>query len=371
MTLSTNKRDSAIDALGGLMICFMIFRHCFMGTGLDKTFVGGVLTYYPLMFYMGWFFFKGGLYYNNSSTLSGTLIKGTLRLLIPYLVFSVLAIIIEIIVHGFIEGKPGISQIISDIPIYMKREGVVNCNAPLWFLVSFFLVRLFYAFSQTIHIPNYVVLTISLCSAFLLYRLDLPIGVYFENIALGLFFFSSGSLFKKKLYNNYVFYFSLAFYISFLCYSFIKRDIICEFRINSFSPYLPTVLFSLAGCISANNIFKRISKLQNRHLITIGRNAIVLFSTHFILIRLSFYLNSQLFHFSPLFYFALTIILLMISLPVVTHQFAYQRSQWMIGNDNNVAHGVILNNKVVFVSLLGIIIIMTYYVIHVYLSVTS
>ena len=166
---------------------------------------------------MGWFFYKGGCYFHDNS-LSETIAKGCRRLLVPYLCFSVLAIFLEVIIHGLLGNVAESKSIISEIPITLKREGAVSCNAPLWFLISLFFVRVFYAFFIRIRIPVLLISVISLICAFSFYRANLPIGLYFENISLGLFFFSTGYFLRNRQYNEPVFYSAAAFFILFLIY---------------------------------------------------------------------------------------------------------------------------------------------------------
>ena len=243
------------------MICFMIFRHCLLGTGLDATFAGGKLMNYPLIFIMSWFFFKSGMFFDHSgkTPISETARKSVERLLVPLLVFSAVAVVIECMVHGFLEGLSGVKSILHDIPSYLKREGCVASNAPLWFLFSLFFVRIFYAFAVRMHIPRLLVSVISFICAYGLFKSDLPIALYFENIAAGLFFFSMGDLLRDIQYTTPAFILSGIIYILYLRFAFCYHDITCEFRINTFVPYIPTIVFSLAGCIAINNLFRRIA----------------------------------------------------------------------------------------------------------------
>lgn len=360
-------RNFSLDTVGGIMICFMIFRHCFLGTGLDATFVGGKLTYYPLIFYMSWFFFKGGMFFDHSgkTSVSETIKKGMARLIVPFLAFSAFAIIIECMVHGLLEGLSGVKSTLYDIPSYLKREGCVAGNAPLWFLFSLFFVRVFYAFAIHLHIPRLLVSVISLISAYALFKADLPIALYFENIAIGLFFFSTGNILRDIQYTDPAFILSGILYTAYLLFAFCIHDITCEFRINAFVPYIPTIVFSLAGCIAINNLFNRIKSLNFNRLSKIGKSSMNYFTTHFIIIGTFGYLNRQLFHLNSLLFFILTIILLLLLLPPINRILSQDGFGWLNGKGLDHGGTIAVSERTATIGILVIIAAMAGYVISV------
>ena len=330
-TKQFKERDHSLDALGGLLIIFVIFRHCLCADGtIDSTLEG--LCYYPLLFYMAWFFFKGGMFYHGKS-LSQTIVKSVERLGIPYLVFTLLAIVVGISLYGILAGIDGVRQFLAGIPVHLKREGAVEFNAPLWFIFSLFFVRIFYAFSHEIHIPSYVISVISLLCAWGLYRASLPIGVYFENIALGLFFFSLGDLMKDVQYNKYVLWASLLYYVIYLTYCLIDKQVIGEFIINTHTPYLPTVIYYIAGIVVFDNLFRSFTKLQAKFLISIGEDSIVYYTSHFIILSSVLLLNDYVFGLNNVCRFIVLIISMVILLPLIAKLFSVPKFKWMTGND--------------------------------------
>ena len=123
------------------MILFMILRHSLVDTVKDTIF-GGVIAYYPLLFFMAWFFFKGGMYYREES-LATCISKGITRLLVPYAVFSVIAVIVAMIVRGCLSGVSGVLQ---NTRISQKRgRSRVQCTAlvPALFIPDPGLLHLF------------------------------------------------------------------------------------------------------------------------------------------------------------------------------------------------------------------------------------
>lgn len=274
------------------MILFMILWHCLVGAVKTSIF-GSVLVYYPLLFFMAWFFFKGGMYY-KSEPLSACIWKSIDRLLLPYFFFSLISVVVALFVRGLVSGFPALSEVLNNIPKYIKLEGAVECNAPLWFLLTLFLVRIFFSFSQNLKIPAILVALVSLLSSLGLYLANLPIGLYFENIALGLFFFSLGYIFRDLQYKSSIYYISLAFYCVFLVYCFIDRSVIGTFNNNTLTPYLPVILFFIAGCIVVNNIFTKHKNLQIDFLSRIGEDSMLYYLAHFIIIISLVYIRDNL-----------------------------------------------------------------------------
>lgn len=130
----------------------MIYRHCLLAGGLLSPLIENTVFNYPLMFFMAWFFFKAGMFHRDT-VLQKVFNKAVGRLLVPYIVFSIIAIVIIGLNHFALEKVSGFVGVIKDVPIYLKREGAVICNAPLWFLLSLFFVRLFFSLLTKLRIP--------------------------------------------------------------------------------------------------------------------------------------------------------------------------------------------------------------------------
>lgn len=325
-------RDRHIDTVGGIMILFVLYRHCLLATtSLESTLWGSAITYYPLLCYMAWFFFKSGMYFKEKEPLADSVKKGLVRLMIPYFCFSALAVIISLAMNGILFGSSGIHNVISEIPVHLKREGAVVCNAPLWFLLSLFLARAFFSASLRLHVPVWCTAIVSLAFAFGLYHWDLPVGMYFKNIALGLFFICIGFLLKDLQYSRAAFITSIIVYIGYLVYCFCSRSVIGEFIINQHTPYFPTVVFYVAGCILFNNLFKRIGWLNGKWLSDIGKDSMIFYVTHFIIIDIIVTLDKAVFHLSDWPLFLLLILALAITMPLFAKLFASPRFKWMMG----------------------------------------
>ena len=328
-------RDNAIDCVGGIMILFMVYRHCLLAGSLLPESIENSILCYPLLFFMHWFFFKGGMYYHETE-LHVELKKSFDRLLLPYLAFAVIAVALSAIAHLACEGVSGVKEVILGIPSYLKKEGTVLDNAPLWFLLSLFFARVFFSFSRKLRIPAWIVATVAFAAGWVQSAASLPVGLYFGNIALGLAFFSLGYILKDKQYEKPFFIGATILYFGLLILWFATGKVSSDFRTNAHSPYLLVSVFSLAGCLFFNNQFKRVTALQNKHLAFIGEHSLIIYVTHFIFLSLITYLNGRFHLLDGRMTFLVSFVLLVIVfpfllLPGLVRFFNKPNWKWMIG----------------------------------------
>ena len=94
------KRDASLDSVAGLLIIYMILIHIFQWSDLRDV----IHSYWllPLSFFMSWFFYKSGMFYKDK-TCKELLVGGGKKLLIPYVVFSLVGHILQC-VKMFMEG---------------------------------------------------------------------------------------------------------------------------------------------------------------------------------------------------------------------------------------------------------------------------
>lgn len=62
---NTKSRDESIDVISGILIFYMIIRHCMQRTSLQESYIYESIKY--LTFFMPWFFYKSGMFYNKAS----------------------------------------------------------------------------------------------------------------------------------------------------------------------------------------------------------------------------------------------------------------------------------------------------------------
>ena len=99
------------------------------------------IVYFPyLHFFMPWFFYKSGQFFKKRDYC--TLIKKDIRkLLLPFFVWSIIGYLFYLILCYF-DGDLSFRNIGYRVLKTFWLEGFVQLNRPLWFLYSFFMVRL-------------------------------------------------------------------------------------------------------------------------------------------------------------------------------------------------------------------------------------
>lgn len=274
------KRDYSIDLVGGILICHMILGHCILMSNTYNLSFTKCLNF--LYFFMPWFFYKSGSFFHSET--SRSIIGGACkRLLLPFIIFSIVGHLFEILNIAF--SKDISFQLSNLIPIKsLIIQGSIPANLPLWFLLSLFIVRiisnlLFKISSSSLFIGLFA--CIFMCFAFLLFYNNVKNPLYLSNICTGIFFFLMGNLMKEIQYHTFSFIISIVGYLSFC----ICGLTIVDMRLNELhkGSYLFFPLASIFGIILINNLVKRLN-IRNKVLEFIGKNSMDFYVLHWIII---------------------------------------------------------------------------------------
>lgn len=128
------SRDSSIDIVAGCMILVMIVNHILQNLSMTDSWLNDILMLFS--FFMPWFFFKGGQFYKYEK-FPVAVNKGSRKLLVPYVIYVIIGIAVGLIITE--------SDTFSYLVLSLKewcRYAAPSGNLPLWFLFSFFCVRL-------------------------------------------------------------------------------------------------------------------------------------------------------------------------------------------------------------------------------------
>lgn len=154
---TSSIRDSSIDIAAGLMILVMIINHTLQRTGYHNVILEQFLMLFS--FFMPWFFFKGGMFYRQEDVKT-TFHKGCKKLLQPYFVYNIIGVIVTFIVVVGTGENDIVGYLVQSINEWI-RYGAPFGNLPLWFLFSFFVVRLLTSLYSTYRISPLVVAVIT------------------------------------------------------------------------------------------------------------------------------------------------------------------------------------------------------------------
>lgn len=137
--MEANTRYGYLDSVAGLLILHMIAFHIFRG---DVYGTRAEECMRPLSFFMFWFFYKSGMFF-KPRTCYEVLRKGWEKLLVPYLVFSIVGFLVWCLIQTVISGFDILSFSEQAI-LEFAYAGTLPGNVPLWFLPSLLIVQILF-----------------------------------------------------------------------------------------------------------------------------------------------------------------------------------------------------------------------------------
>lgn len=265
------RRDSSLDFISGILIVYMIFLHILQWSHLSIEVYSKVL-----FFFMPWFFFKSGMFSNNAErkdkkSFKDYFIKCFKRLLVPFIIFSLIGQLlycIELCISGNLSQLRPI--------IWLKAliaGGALPGNLPLWFLFTFFGVKIVAKLLiPTIKTIVPILLLFSVL-AFISYFYSIR-PIYVGNICSGLVFYYIGQLLKDVQYKDYVFYSSIILMLFIAVVSPVYVDmhmnnVMFYSSANEYKKfqYFIWIPFSVFSIIVADNIAKYIDRFFSGSII--------------------------------------------------------------------------------------------------------
>lgn len=262
----------------------------------------------------------------SGEDMQGYIDMGGQKLMVPFLVFSILGHIVDLI-HKFMIGELQRYDFVWIPTKNILSLGALYGNLPLWFLPTLLAVQLLYACMRR-KIRYECICLISILIAFLTYKMGWHKPLYVGNIALGLFVYTIGYRLRETQYRNTLFVVSLVIFIII----YFSQLVMIDFRQNVLSSgnYLLAVAFGLTGCVVINNLFLRFP-LHSRMLEYVGIRSMRFYVMHWILLCVC----SWTLNLSGWYLFGSMIVSCMIVLPIVEKMIAYFRLEWIFGIHKN------------------------------------
>jgi len=273
------KRDNSVDVVAGFMILIMIMNHIIQHTGYSSRLLDNCLLLFS--FFMPWFFFKAGMFYKSQP-----LKKDIQKLLPPYLIYN----IIGIIVGWFINYKDEATTLLhyGNVTILQWiRYASPQTNLPLWFLFSFFMVKLLAKLCDRYNIDKLKISGLLFIACFAIHIWGGHNLYYIMNIPLGFGYFTIGNLIKNYQYRIGLFLLSILIVGIFIV---IGIPYVGMFSGNLISGYfLLWPIYAVGGVVIVNNIAMFVSKLafikiMLKPLMFIGINSMVYYVQHWLVL---------------------------------------------------------------------------------------
>lgn len=197
------KRQVYLDNVTAILILWMIFVvHCAKLSGIEGIFMDVAMVI--MEFFMPWFFFKSGMLYHEKPVF--VVIKSNARhLLKPFLIFSLIGWLVIVPASSLVLRHQSIWVLLHDTIAFFLREGYLRGNPPLWFLLSFFSVKVLFALSRQYKISVVAVSLMAFLIAVIHNRWLTSCPAYIGNISNGLFFYTLGYQLRKVQFKRNAF----------------------------------------------------------------------------------------------------------------------------------------------------------------------
>lgn len=244
------QRENYLDWISGLMILQMIFGHILNSTELaDKP--GWFEANHILSFFMPWFFFKSGMFFNSAKSWDETLKSSWKRLMVPFIVFSIVGYLVQVLRLSLLYPEANWKWYVGSIT-QVFTHGFIAVNGPLWYLLSLFIIRLGYFQLSTIGVKDILLLLLSAFIPFSFYAFGLAQIPLIAHTALGMFFFICGHYLKNIQFNTQVFFASILVAISILL---LNPSHVEMFAANlEYGNYALYFIYSVAAVVVFNNL---------------------------------------------------------------------------------------------------------------------
>lgn len=273
------KRDYVIDHVSALLICWMVFYHILQVSGLYGP---DGLSLDPLFFFMPWFFYKSGMYH-RPSTLRDAVRKGASKFLYPFVVYTVIGQVFYLFRLYVTDDLTFRHAFLSPIGTILL-SGTTSANAPLWFLLSLFLVKVIAVSITRRGIALAVmVASLSVGVVFNVVHFEITPPHYVINSMVGLSFYCAGYLFRQHQFSNSVFIVSVLVYGASLVFGQSIVDINSNVLLKGH--YLLWPLEAIAAIVVINNMFSRYLYKELPVVSFVGRHSMSILCWHWIIIR--------------------------------------------------------------------------------------
>lgn len=252
--MQKHTRIRHYDAISGVMLLFMMHHHVCGLCGLEESAIH-MIPYKILYFYIAYFFFKVGIFFQPHKTIKEVCINSFKRLLVPY---PELGIIGYMWYGATLLGLSPQELKYLGWPVrQIFSIGRIEGNGPLWFLLSLFLTRVIF---QAVHTRRWLQIALIIgCVAISIagnYYAIRPRTI--SNVALGIVFYGCGYLLRDAQYTKWCGVASVCLWLISYLLMIISRWHLIDFSFNTtVSGYLLLWMFnSVIACISVNYIFR-------------------------------------------------------------------------------------------------------------------
>ena len=323
-------RESYIDAVAGLLIVHMIYGHVIQWAHLTETDALYLFFQKVLGFFMLWFCFKAGMYFKSKKT-ETILISSFHRLLVPFIIFSIIGYITWS-AKMILEGENNWKQYLFTPIKQILEGGAIGGNLPLWYLSTLFVARIVFNWIVK-KIEHYPFLLLFALIPFVIKQTECELPLYVSNISLAVTFMGLGFFLKPYIKNVWVSFISIAVFILLV----VLYPTYVDMRHNSllFCNYYLWYLIALSGIITINTCF-RVIPYNMPVLSFIGTHSMAFFCIHWIVFTVCriFFILLRVNYYSYAFVIV-GLLFCFISIPLLNNYFKKHNMMWILGEANS------------------------------------
>lgn len=319
-TNNINNRKNWIDVLKGIGIIFVIIGHL---VDYNSFFVR-----YIFSFHMPLFFFISGYCFNKNKfeNMRAFIRKRANKRLVPYFSFCLLGFVFTIISHALTAEKTDYYLAFMQTFLFAQPESIMV--GQVWFLMCLFVTEIMFFFILTKSSNRAAIIAMMLLSAtvgqlFAFRILDFRLGLKMDVAFTALVFYGTGYVLSSTNYfkgKTPTLALPVLLFLNVFFGPYLNGGVnICDIKLNNPVYYFISAFSGIAFCFC---VAKLIS--QNRALQYIGRNTLVIFATHSLVINLIFSTANtvtnkslQMFKCSALDGFLVAVLVILLEIPVV------------------------------------------------------
>ena len=286
------QRIPHIDLAAGIMILWMIVYHALCSTwGLTlhtDEFVNPCVAFPYLSFFMPWFFYKSGQFFEKRSA-KELWIKDSRKLLLTFAIWSAIGYLMYLL-FGAVQQTLTLRKATYSIVRGLFLTGKVPINEPLWFLTTLFGVRMIANWLLSNREERYGwikivgVLCVGSAIAYGCYVWHHPLLPYWvANGASGIVFFALGYAIREYETKRWLIVPCMIVYIVCCICGFPMVDMMYnKLLIGNYLLWIPT---AFCGIIVLNALCRWISQyVRIRAIELAGENAMTIYATHILIV---------------------------------------------------------------------------------------
>lgn len=122
------KRNNSLDAVGGVLILYMITVHLFQLIGIYHDCVLWWMQF--LNFYVPWFFFKAGSFFRGGQTGKDVIAVSEKKLIKPFVIYSIIGYLVYVVCIYIQGDRNWIHFVLTPIKSLLLT-GSISGNPPL------------------------------------------------------------------------------------------------------------------------------------------------------------------------------------------------------------------------------------------------